>query len=458
MIKQSFSNFKMFSNSRSFESSRDFARTDYAHALEHITTVRPLTFHQKLQQKTVNMSVFKDVDMAPPVAVFNLTARYKEDKDPAKVNLGVGAYRTDEGKPWVLPVVRTVESQMAADSTLDHEYLPIAGLKTFTEAATRLALGDDSPALLQNRAGGFQALSGTGALRLGIDFLSRFGKSKTVYVSDPTWPNHMAIGRDAHFTEIKKYRYWDDKTKALNIDGMLEDLRNAPEHSVVILHGCAHNPTGVDPKKEQWEQIAEVMAAKKLFPFFDIAYQGFATGDLDADASSVRLFVKKEFELFVSQSFSKNFGLYNERVGNLAIVTQDNDSLMRVQSQLEKLARPMWSNPPNHGARIVATTLNNPSLFAEWKEAIRTMSSRVISMRALLKQKLKQLNTPGSWDHITDQIGMFSYTGLTSKQVDFIIQKYHVYLMQDGRINMCAVTNSNCDHIAAAIHDAVTSC
>ncbi|XP_077992943.1 aspartate aminotransferase, cytoplasmic-like [Glandiceps talaboti] len=403
------------------------------------------------------MSRFKNVEIAPPVAVFHLTARFKEDKNPHKVNLGVGAYRTDDGEPWVLPVVRTVESQMAADHSLNHEYLPIAGLKDFTDAATKLVLGDDSPAIVQNRSCGFQALSGTGALRLGIEFLKRFAVKDIAYVSNPTWPNHKGICRDAHFSEIKEYRYWDANTRSLDIDGMCEDLNNAEENSVIILHSCAHNPTGVDPTEEQWKRIADVMEAKNLFPFFDAAYQGFASGKLDKDAYAVRYFVTRGFELFCSQSFSKNFGLYNERVGNLTMVANDPESILKIKSQLEKLARPIWSNPPNHGARVVATTLNNPALFSEWKEHISTMADRVKAMRDALKQRLKALGTPGTWNHITDQIGMFSYTGLTTKQVDYLIKKHHLYIMADGRINMCAVTTKNVDNIATGIHDAVSN-
>ncbi|XP_070541489.1 aspartate aminotransferase, cytoplasmic-like [Ptychodera flava] len=403
------------------------------------------------------MSRFKDVDIAPPVAVFHLTARYKEDPHPQKVNLGVGAYRTDDGEPWVLPVVRTVESQMAADQSLNHEYLPIAGLKSFTDAATKLVLGESSPALLENRANGFQALSGTGALRLGAEFLKRFAVRDIVYSSNPTWPNHNGIFKDAHFSEIRSYRYWDANTKGLDFNGMIEDLNNAPENSVIILHSCAHNPTGVDPTQEQWKKIATVMEQKKLFPFFDAAYQGFASGDLEKDAWSIRYFVEQGFELFVSSSFSKNFGLYNERVGNLTVVTNDPECNARIKSQLEVIARPIWSNPPNHGARIVATTLNNPSFFTEWKDDIKVMANRVIAMREALKQKLKSLGTPGNWDHITDQIGMFSYTGLGPKQVEYLIKNYHLYIMKSGRINMCAITTKNVDYIAAAFHDAVSN-
>lgn len=404
----------------------------------------------------IGSSRFAEVEQAPPVAVFALTAAYKADSNPQKANLGVGAYRTDEGQPWVLPVVREVESQMAADHSLNHEYLPIAGLPEFTSAATKLVLGDDSPALLENRAMGFQTLSGTGALRLAAEFLKLRANHSVVYLPDPTWGNHTDIFKLVGF-EIKKYRYWKPDTRGLDFEGLLEDLKAAPENAVVVLHACAHNPTGVDPSREQWKEIAEVVKAGNLFPFFDSAYIGFASGDVEQDRWAVTYFVSQGMEIFAAQSFSKNFGLYNERIGNLAVVVNDPIVLGKVKSQLEKLARAMWSNPPNHGARIVASVLNNPTLSAQWRGHIATMADRIRQMRQLLHQKLKLQGTPGTWHHIVDQIGMFSYTGLTAKQVEFMKEQYHIYAMKSGRINMCGVTTKNVDHIAEAIHQAIST-
>ncbi|XP_071827796.1 aspartate aminotransferase, cytoplasmic-like [Apostichopus japonicus] len=412
--------------------------------------------NSEAKKAKLGSSRFSEVEQAPPVAVFALTAAYKADTHPQKANLGVGAYRTDEGQPWVLPVVREVESQMAADHSLNHEYLPIAGLPEFTSAATKLVLGDDSPALLEHRAIGFQTLSGTGALRLAAEFLKLRANHSVVYLPDPTWGNHTSIFQLVGF-DIRKYRYWKPETKGLDIDGLIEDLKNAPENAVVVLHACAHNPTGVDPTQEQWKKIAEVVKAGNLFTFFDSAYIGFASGDVETDRWAVRYFVSQGLELFTAQSFSKNFGLYNERVGNLAIVVNDPGVHGRVKSQMEKLARAMWSNPPNHGARIVASVLTNPTLSAQWKEHIATMADRIRQMRELLYQKLKLQGTPGTWNHIVDQIGMFSYTGLSAKQVEFMKEKYHIYAMKSGRINMCAVTTSNVEHIAKAIHEAVSN-
>ncbi|XP_077461151.1 aspartate aminotransferase, cytoplasmic-like [Stigmatopora argus] len=407
------------------------------------------------------MSVFGDVPQAPPVAVFKLSADFREDGDPNKVNLGVGAYRTDDCQPWVLPVVKKVERLIVDDNTLNHEYLPILGLPEFRSAASKVALGDDSPAIKEGRVGGVQALGGTGALRIGAEFLRRWynGVNNTatpVYVSSPTWENHNAVFADAGFKDVRPYHYWDAAKRGLDITGLVDDLEKAPEGSIFVLHACAHNPTGTDPNQDEWKQIAEIMKRRNLFVFFDSAYQGFASGSLEKDAWAIRYFVSQGFELFVAQSFSKNFGLYNERVGNLTVVARDGDNLARILSQMEKIVRTTWSNPPSQGARIVSKTLNCPKLFAEWQSNVKTMADRVLLMRDQLQSKLQALGTPGTWTHITQQIGMFSFTGLNPKQVAFMIKEKHVYLMASGRINMCGLTSKNLDYVAQSIHDAVT--
>ncbi|TNN36999.1 Aspartate aminotransferase, cytoplasmic [Liparis tanakae] len=328
------------------------------------------------------MSIFSEVPQAPPVAVFKLSADFREDGHPQKVNLGVGAYRTDECQPWVLPVVKKVERLIVEDGSLNHEYLPILGLPEFRSASSKVALGDESTAIKENRVGGVQALGGTGALRIGAEFLRRWynGVNNTatpIYVSAPTWENHNSVFADAGFKDIRPYHYWDAANRGLDLAGLLDDLER-----------------------------------RSLFVFFDSAYQGFASGDLDKDAWAIRYFVSEGFELFVAQSFSKNFGLYNERVGNLTVVARDGENLSRTLSQMEKIVRTTWSNPPSQGARIVSKTLNCPELFAEWKGNVKTMADRVLLMRDQLKAKLQAQGTPGTWDHITQQIGMFSFTGL----------------------------------------------
>ncbi|KXJ14640.1 aspartate aminotransferase, cytoplasmic isoform X3 [Exaiptasia diaphana] len=400
-------------------------------------------------------NLFKDVPQVPTDHVFEVNARFLNDTSPNKVNMGIGAYRTDEGKPWVLPVVDKVELQMAQDKTLNHEYLGIDGMRAFTDAACKLLLGGDSPAITDNRVCGIQSIGGTSSLRLALDFLYKFYPSKTVYISKPTWGNHIKICKASGYTDIREYNYYDADNKCVKFGQLLDDFEAAPEGSVMFLHACAHNPTGYDLNNEQWEKVAEVMKRRHLFPLFDIAYQGFASGNVEEDAWAVRYFVKQGFELLAGQSFSKNFGLYNERVGNLCVVAVDNNTTERIRSQLKAIVRPMFSNPPNHGARIVATVLKNPALFQEWLENVKTMGDRIIEMRNLLLSKLKELGTPGTWNHIADQKGMFSFTGLNIKQVEMLTNKHHIYLLNSGRINICGLTPSNIDYVAAAIHDVV---
>ncbi|XP_022245371.1 aspartate aminotransferase, cytoplasmic-like isoform X2 [Limulus polyphemus] len=373
-------------------------------------------------------SRFSCVEAAPPVEIFALSRSYKEDQFPQKVDLGIGAYRTNEGKPWVLPVVRKVEQQIATDVTLNHEYLSQLGYEEFSKSATKMLLGNDSPALTEGRGFGVQCLSGTGSLRVGAEFLINCAKFKTYYMSSPTWPNHRLVFKNAGFQDGKLYRYWDASNRKLDLDGMLEDLKNAPEDSVIILHACAHNPTGIDPTKDQWKQIADIMEQRKLFPFFDCAYQGFASGNLENDSWAVRYFVSRGFELLCAQSFAKNFGLYNERIGNLTLVFKDSSPVVNVRAQITLLVRGNYSNPPVHGARIVSKVLNDATLYEEWQGHIKEMSGRIKEMRQALRNKLEELGTPGTWEHITNQIGMFSYTGLNQECVNRALNLYSFYI------------------------------
>lgn len=344
------------------------------------------------------------------------------------------------------------------DPNLNHEYLPIAGLASFTSKASELLLGAQSPALAEKRVSSVQTISGTGAVHLGALFLAKFykvnGGSRTVYLSNPTWANHNQIFTNVGLP-IATYPYFDKQTKGLDIEGMKRALADAPERSIILLHACAHNPTGVDPTPEQWRDIADVMAAKKHFPFFDCAYQGFASGDLDRDAGAIRHFIEKGFELVIAQSFAKNFGLYGERAGCFHFVSspspQAAEITTRVASQLAILQRSEISNPPIYGARIASTVLNDKALFEEWKENLRTMSGRIITMREALHSKLLELGTPGNWDHIKNQIGMFSFTGLTEAQVLKLRGEFHVYMTKNGRISMAGLNTSNVDYFAKAV-------
>lgn len=402
------------------------------------------------------MSVFENIEKGPAIEVFALNRAFQDDTFAQKTNLGVGAYRDEDGKPWVLPVVRSTEIKIASDESINHEYLPVCGTDLYTTAATKLLLGENSPAIAEKRAFGVQTLSGTGALRLGADFLAKQMGRTVFYYSEPTWENHRAVFLAAGFKEGKTYRYWDQQKRGIDFEGFVEDLNGAPEGAVIILHTCAHNPTGCDPTREQWQKLAEVISSKKLFPFFDSAYQGFASGDPDKDAWPVRYFVENKFELLAAQSFAKNFGLYCERVGNLTIVQKSEATAAAIHSQLTLIVRMTYSNPPAYGSRIVSKILNDPKLRQEWMDCIQLMSKRIIDMRTQLRDKLVELKTPGNWDHITQQIGMFSYTGLNEKQVKFLIEEYHIYLLKSGRINMCGLNPKNIDYVAKGIYDAVT--
>ncbi|RKP11396.1 aspartate aminotransferase [Piptocephalis cylindrospora] len=402
-------------------------------------------------------SFFNNVPLAPPDPIFHLTASYEKDTTPKRINLGVGAYRDDMGQPWVLPVVRKARQLLLEDPALTHEYLPIAGLPALRDASIRLILGKDSPAIREKRTIAIQTISGTGANTLGAAFLAQFHPVRTVLVSNPTWVNHKGIFGNAGF-DVKEYTYFDSKTLGLDLEGMLSSLNSAPEGSVIILHACAHNPTGVDPTQEQWIKIADVMEAKGHFPLFDCAYQGFASGDLDKDAWAVRYFVHdRKLECFIAQSYAKNFGLYGERCGALTVVTQTSDLADRCLSQLSKIARVNYSNPPAFGARIVSRVLNDPELYTTWTNDLRTMSGRIIQMRTLLREHLIKLGTPGNWDHITRQIGMFSFTGLKPAQVSLLQSKYHIYMTSNGRVSMAGLNTNNVEYMAKAVDDVVRS-
>lgn len=417
-----------------------------------MTTKRLNQIEKHLSPMDSANSLFQEIPLAPPDVIFNLTATYKADAFAQKVNLGVGAYRDDAGKPWILPVVRKAEQAIVNDPSLDHEYLPILGLAPFREASIRLILGADNPVIKENRVTAAQTISGTGANHLGALFLSRFYfKGVPVYVSSPTWANHKPIFNNVGF-ETRDYAYFNPKDNGLDIDGLLADLKSAPERSIVLLHACAHNPTGVDPTKDQWKAIADVIESKKHFPFFDCAYQGFASGDLDRDAWAVRYFVERGFELLICQSYAKNFGLYGQRAGCLTFVLKNADAVARVSSQLAKLQRSEISNPPIYGARIVSKVLNDPDLYAEWVENLKTMSGRISNMRKALYDKLIEYKTPGTWEHIINQIGMFSFTGLKVSQVKILKEKYHIYLTDNGRISMAGLSTSNVEYFADAVN------
>ncbi|KAJ0091699.1 hypothetical protein Patl1_13266 [Pistacia atlantica] len=425
-------------------------------------------------------SVFASLVQAPEDPILGVTVAYNKDPSPNKLNLGVGAYRTEEGKPLVLDVVRRAEQLLVNDQSRVKEYLPIVGLADFNKLSAKLIFGADSPAIQANRVATVQGLSGTGSLRVGAEFLARHYHQLTIYIPQPTWGNHPKVFTLAGLS-VKTYRYYDPATRGLNFQGLLEDLGAAPSGAIVLLHACAHNPTGVDPTLEQWEQIRQLMRSKGLLPFFDSAYQGFASGSLDADAQPVRMFVADGGECLAAQSYAKNMGLYGERVGALSIsdagitaskeviiniagsskevddfVCKTADVASKVESQLKLVIRPMYSNPPIHGASIVATILKDSKMYDEWTVELKAMADRIISMRKQLFDALSARGTPGDWSHIIKQIGMFTFTGLNGEQVAFMTKEYHIYMTSDGRISMAGLSSKTVPHLADAIHAAVT--
>ncbi|KAL4613656.1 aspartate aminotransferase, mitochondrial-like [Arapaima gigas] len=396
-------------------------------------------------------SWWTEVQMGPPDPILGVTEAYKRDSNQKKMNLGVGAYRDDQGKPYVLSCVRKAEA-LIASKKLDKEYLPIGGLAEFNKACAELALGPSSEVLKGSRSITVQSISGTGSLRIGANFLSRFHTAaRDVYLPKPTWGNHTPIFRDAGF-QLKAYSYYDPKTCGFDFKGALDDISKIPEKSIIVLHACAHNPTGVDPRQEQWKEMSEVIKKRNLLVFFDMAYQGFASGDIDRDAWAVRYFIEQGHNIVLSQSFAKNMGLYGERVGGFTVVCKDAEEAKRVESQLKILIRPIYSNPPINGARIAATILNTPELRAEWLEEVNGMASRIIRMREQLVANLKNEGSTYNWQHVTDQIGMFCFTGLKPEQVERLTKEFSIYMTKDGRISVAGVTSGNVAYLAHAIH------
>lgn len=351
---------------------------------------------------------------------------------------------------------------MIADESVDHEYLSITGLAEFTNSAAKLILGADSAAISEKRVASVQTISGTGANHLGAVFLSRFyqfqqlGLEKQIYISNPTWANHKAIFNSVGIKPVD-YPYYDPKTIALDFEGFTNTLKNAKPQSIFLLHACAHNPTGVDPTPEQWHQIADIFVEKGHYAFFDCAYQGFASGDLDKDAYAVRHFVsRRSIPLLICQSFAKNAGLYGERVGALHIVSATQEQSNAVLSQLAVIQRSEISNPPAFGARVVKMILTDPALYAQWERDVKDMAGRIIDMRHRLFDLLtKQLKTPGNWDHILKQIGMFTFLGLDTKQCNRLVEEGHIYLTANSRISMAGLTTKNVEYVASWIDKVV---
>ncbi|KAI1338221.1 aspartate aminotransferase [Xylariaceae sp. FL0016] len=398
------------------------------------------------------VSAFSSLQTLPYDEAFTVLAAFTKDPNPDKISLGAGVYRDEVGKPWTLPCVRKAISLLSDN----HDYLPQSGLPPFLSASRSLLLGNDLCERMDGNLTSIQTVSGTGACHVGAVLLVNSVKPRQVWISDPSWINHVLVWECAGpGVERKFYPYYHAETRSFDFTGMIRSLESeALEGDVVILQACAHNPTGLDPSKEQWTAIADICEKKGLIPFFDTAYQGFASGDLDEDAWAVRHFAERGLEMGIAQSFSKNFGMYGHRVGAFHLLARDAAVKPAVQSQLIRIIRSEVSCSPSFGAKIVATVLNDRELREQWVKDLNTMSSRIKAMRMALLSELQKRGTPGTWDHIVSQIGMFSYTGLNAKQVKKLEETHHIYLLSSGRASIPGLTSYNVSKVADAI-DAV---
>lgn len=407
-----------------------------------------LIFHVITMNQSPSASLFNAIEMAPRDPILGITEAYNADKNPNKINLGVGVYYDDNGKVPLLECVRKAEAQLMEKSS-PRTYLPIEGLATYDKTVQELVFGADSPVIQEKRAITVQALGGTGALKLGADFLKRFSPQSQIWISDPSWENHRALFESAGFT-VNTYPYYDPATRGVNFTGMLKALREMPAGSVVLLHACCHNPTGADLTEEQWTEVIDVVKQRGLIPFLDMAYQGFGDG-IEADGKVVRRFSEAGGPLFVSNSFSKSFSLYGERVGALSIATASQEEAARVLSQLKRVVRTNYSNPPIHGGQVVATVLSTPELRKLWEDELAAMRLRIRAMRESFVKKLKEKAPDQNFDFVTRQRGMFSYSGLTKAQVGRLREEYSIYAIDTGRICVAALNSHNIDHTVSAV-------
>lgn len=396
--------------------------------------------------------MLETVQAAPPDAILGLSAAYKEDTRPQKINLSVGVYQDENGTTPTLDSVTAAEQRLAAAASVK-SYLPIPGAPEYGDIVRQLAFGAEHEVVQSGRAATAHTPGGTGALRVAGDFLQANFPNLTLWLSEPTWPNHPNIFTAAGLP-LKSYPYFDQSTNGLNFEAMLACINEIPAGDAILLHGCCHNPTGIDPTPEQWKQIADAVYGRGLLPILDFAYQGFADG-INEDAVGLREFAREGAELLVCSSFSKNFGLYRERVGALSIVCPQADQVKAIQSQVNKVIRCNYSNPPAHGAAIVNTILRDDELRTQWEGEVGAMRDRINGMRQQLVDALVEKQVPGDYSFITAQRGMFSFSGLTKDQVETLREQHAIYIVGSGRINVAGLTPSNVDHVAEAISQVV---
>ncbi|MFM8898551.1 MAG: amino acid aminotransferase [Burkholderiales bacterium] len=393
-------------------------------------------------------SLFAAVEMAPRDPILGLNEQFNADPNPAKVNLGVGVYYDENGKLPLLKCVAAAEKQMQ-EASKPRGYLPIDGIAAYDKAVQGLVFGADSAAVTQGRVATVQGLGGTGGLKIGADFLKRLNPNAQVLISDPSWENHRALFTNAGFT-VNTYPYYDADKRGVNAAGMLAALQAAPKGTIVVLHACCHNPTGYDLSPAEWAKVVDVVKAQGLVAFLDMAYQGFGDG-IAQDGAVVAQFLASGVDFFVSTSFSKSFSLYGERVGALSVVCESKEEMARVLSQLKIVIRTNYSNPPTHGAQVVATVLTTPALRAMWEDELGEMRVRIKKMRTSLQSKLQAAGVKQDVSFITRQNGMFSYSGLNKDQMQRLRQEFGIYGVDSGRICVAALNEGNIDAVVAAI-------
>lgn len=408
-----------------------------------------------------NTSVFDHIEQTAWDPIVEILDLYGKCQNPEKVNLTIGAYRNENLQPVVFESVRLAEKEIFEEG-FSREYLPFLGdeefnvltQKTIFETSIPLVKGNPKLNVIEaKRITTIQSISGSGCLRIGAEFLNKFIHKK-IYVSNLTWPNHFPIFELAGMI-AEKYPYYNPETKELDFDNLIKFLKQAEENSIVLLHVCGHNPTGVDPNADQWKEICRVMQQRNLFPYFDLAYQGYISGDLIKDIYPIYEFLNNDFEMFIAQSFSKSMNLYGERAGSLHVIVNDPDSIERVKAHFAEIAKGIYLVPVGHGSRIIKKVLGNESLRKMWEDELKVGVQRLNYVRNRLFEELKKINTRGNWDHVKNQKGMFSYTGLNEAQCCALIEKHNIFLVKSGRISLSGLNDKNIPFVALAIKDVV---
>jgi aspartate/tyrosine/aromatic aminotransferase len=400
------------------------------------------------------MIMWKNIQPAPPDSILGLTEQFKKDQNPHKVNLGVGVYKDNNGTTPILGVVKKAEQMLLAEET-SKSYLPISGDPAYDRAVQKLVLGGESDALQSARAVTVHAPGGTGALKVGADLLKRFMPQAGVWVSSPTWANHNGIFADAGF-EIKSYSYYNPETRGLDFDRMIGDMARIPAGDIVVLHTCCHNPSGVDLDQGQWDEVVRLAEQHGWIPFLDFAYQGFGDGVVE-DRYAVECFAASGIDFLVASSFSKNFGLYNERTGALTVICPGADEALVALSHVKTVIRTNYSNPPAHGGLAATIILDDPQLYRQWLAELADMRVRIKDMRKGLVQGLAACGVPGDFSFIEKQRGMFSFSGVSDNVVNWLRNEKGIYMVGGGRINLAGLTTDNMDYVCQAIGEAMNA-